>query len=94
MKTNRSISPDASARLSRMWTRLRRVKMPRTQEEWQMAVDLARGLLAFVAARGFALVSGGPQVDAARCKEVLRRGLEHGVKPSDAAVDDVIRMLA
>lgn len=58
---------------------------PKTAEEWQDAVDAANYLLCLDAARQFGLVTGGPTINAKRCRELLDRGRERGVIPySDA----------
>jgi hypothetical protein len=49
-----------------------------TREEWQEAVDAARGALALEAARDYGLVIGGPRADVERCAQLLAKGLELG----------------
>jgi hypothetical protein len=61
-------------------------KLPQTSEEWQEAVDQATFYLALVAARSYGLITGGPEVDEARCEEILRLGKEQGIAPAPDAV--------
>jgi hypothetical protein len=60
---------------------------PRTEEDWQAAVDCAAGALALDAARQYGLVTGGPAVDVARCEELLDRGRRRGIDPRHDAVE-------
>ena len=67
---------------------------PETPEEWQAAVDAADALLKLDAARLYGLVSGGPEVDAERCWELLHRAAEeHGIEPADDAVERFVEEL-
>jgi hypothetical protein len=67
---------------------------PNTREAWQDAVDLADGLLAVDSARTYGLITGGPDVDVARCAAILRRGRARGITPRDNAVELVAHALA
>lgn len=58
---------------------------PKTPEQWQEAVDAAEGLLLIDSARQYGLITGGPKINADRCDEILRRGRERGVYPSNHA---------
>lgn len=68
---------------------------PRTPEQWQEAVDLAEFYLHLDAARKYGLVKGGPEVDVARCEQLLARGARKGYKPSDGCVQRItVQMMA
>jgi hypothetical protein len=64
---------------------------PKTPEEWQLAVNLARFYLVLEAARQYGLVEGGPEVHSGRCIQLLRQGKRRGYSP---AADAVSRVLA
>lgn len=71
------------------------MKEPKTREEWQAAVDAARGALMLHSARCYGLITGGPEINVARCQEILTRGAEFGVKPNvDAALRFVSEIIA
>lgn len=59
---------------------------PHTRAEWQEAVDLAEAGLAFVSARQFGLVTGGPTFNVDRCLELLERGRQLGIEPAPDTV--------
>lgn len=69
------------------------MRMPRTPDEWQEAVDWAQALLALDAARQFGLVTGGPDVNAARCLELLDRGGRRGVTPRPDCIEGCLHAL-
>jgi len=54
---------------------------PTTDAEWQEAVDLAELWLLVDSVRLYGLVAGGPDVDVARCEEILRAGADRGITP-------------
>lgn len=59
---------------------------PKTPEEWQNAA--ADALLKIDSARIYGLVTGGPEVDAHRCREIVSRAQElHGIEPRENAVE-------
>lgn len=61
---------------------------PPTVEEWQTAVDAADALLKLDAARTYGLVTGGPEIDAERCWEIVHTARErYGVEPAEDAVE-------
>lgn len=60
-----------------------------TLEEWQEAVDYAHVLILLNAARACGLVTGGPEVDVARCEDILARGRERGVTPAPDAIERI-----
>jgi len=55
---------------------------PDSPVEWQEAVNCAHFLLLLDAARGYGLVTGGPEVNAVRCTEIVKRGRRMGYKPT------------
>ena len=55
---------------------------PDSPIEWQEAVNCAHFLLLLDAARGYGLMTGGPEVNAARCTEIVKRGRRIGYKPT------------
>lgn len=67
---------------------------PKTPEEWQEAVDAAEGALVLDSARQYGLVTGGPEINIARCCEILERGKGFGIEPSQGAVERFIHSLA
>ena len=57
-------------------------------EEWQNAADAADALLEIDSARIYGLVTGGPEIDAERCWELVHRAKElHGIEPREDAVE-------
>jgi hypothetical protein len=56
-------------------------KEPKTEEEWQGAVDLADMHLKILDAKMYGIVEGGPEIDQARCLEVLARGRQRKTFP-------------
>lgn len=69
------------------------MKFPKTDEEWQEAVDAADGALALHSARAYGLVTGGPAVDVARCEMILSEGAKRKFMPSTTAVEEFIAEL-
>ncbi len=63
------------------------MRIPRTPEEWQEAVDCAEGALALDSARQFGLVKYGPWVNVERCERVLAVAAKRGIVPSKDAVE-------
>lgn len=55
---------------------------PQTDMEWQEAVNLADMHLKIHDAKLYGLIEGGPEIDQARCIEVLGRGHARGISPS------------
>lgn len=55
---------------------------PKTPEEWQDAANGASYWLAVDAARKYGLLTGGPDVDVARCEEILARAALWGITPA------------
>jgi hypothetical protein len=63
---------------------------PKTNEDWQHAVDLAEFYLHLDSARKYGLVTGGPHVDVARCEEILHKGRRRGITPSPDAIERIL----
>jgi hypothetical protein len=56
---------------------------PQTPEEWQDAVNAADFFLQLDSARQYGLVTGGPDVNVARCVDILDRGRALGYVPQE-----------
>lgn len=56
-------------------------KEPKTEAEWQEVVDLADMHLKLFDAKLYGLVEGGPEIDQARCLDMLGRGRARGTFP-------------
>ncbi len=63
---------------------------PQTPEQWQLAVDAAEGVLAVELCRLLGLIDGGGKADADRCADIIKRGAEQGITPSERAVSDFV----
>jgi len=66
---------------------------PRTNEEWQEAVDEADFYLHLDASVKYGMVSYTGQINVGRCEEILTRGRAVGVTPSPDSVERVFRRL-
>lgn len=67
---------------------------PETPEQWQKAVNLADLFLTLEAAKTYGLIYGGPEIDMARCIELLRQGETMGILPqTEQKIDQLIREL-
>jgi len=66
---------------------------PKSTAEWQEAVDAAAGLRALADCKMYGLIEGGPEIDVARCDEILERGRARGVRPSAPARDLAIEII-
>jgi len=55
-------------------------KNPKTREEWQAAVNAAEFYLLVHSAECYGLITG-PEVDVARCEEILAAGKRMGIVP-------------
>jgi len=66
---------------------------PETPDEWRRACNLAVAMLRIDAARLYGLVRGGPEVDADRCADIIRRGKALGFFHHEADVMRIIRGL-
>jgi len=60
---------------------------PQTFMEWVEAAAAANALLLLDAARVYGLVTGGPDVDTARCEQILAGAEERGITPNGIAVE-------
>lgn len=72
------------------------VEQPRTDAQWQEAVNLAHAFLLIESAKRYGLITGGPTVNVDRCAELLRMGEARGFRPkeSDGVTQQVTRALA
>ncbi len=70
-----------------------RHKNPKSQKQWQEAVNAAHGALALDSARMYGLVTGGPEVNQKRCIEILEKGKKRGIMPEDDSIDRFIKDL-
>ena len=61
---------------------------PQTPQEWQVAVDAAEGVLASEFIRALGFISKGGEFNIARCVDVLERGRDQGIIPSETAIKD------
>lgn len=56
-------------------------KEPKTDAEWQEAVNLADMHLKILDAKMYGLIEGGPEINQARCLDVLARGRKRKTFP-------------
>jgi hypothetical protein len=63
---------------------------PKTPDEWQEACNLAGAALALHASRASDPVGGGPEVDLARCQDIVRRARTHGIEPRNDEVEQLV----
>jgi hypothetical protein len=66
---------------------------PTTPDDWRRAVTLAEVMLDIDAARQYGLITGGPEVNVARCVDVLRRGRQRGIVPRSPDVNAMTEAL-
>lgn len=66
------------------------MRNPRTDAEWQDAVDAAHACLALDSARAYGLVTAGPRVNVERCEEILAAGKARGILPSPDAIERLV----
>lgn len=72
------------------------MKDPTTQAEWQRAVDAAAGLRAVADCKMYGLLEGGPEINTARCDQIIELGAAQHIHPSrpiKELVVEVIRIL-
>lgn len=69
------------------------MKDPQGPEEWQEAVDAAKGALVLDDCRLYGLITGGPVVNRDRCIEILEAGNKLGIVPAADAVERFARGL-
>jgi len=67
---------------------------PQTDEEWQVAADMAYGGMLLDSARKYGLVSGGPEIDVDRCAEILVAARQRGITPRDDAPERFVAAMA
>jgi hypothetical protein len=70
------------------------VSEPKTQVEWQRAVDAAAGLRAVADCKMYGLLEGGPEINVARCDQILELGAAIQVYPSRSIKDLAIAAIA
>lgn len=58
------------------------VRDPQTPQEWQHAALLAAAMLLIGSARLYGFTCGGPEIDTARCDEILARACDLGIVPT------------
>ena len=68
-------------------------KNPKTPEEWQRAVDGAAAVRQIADMKMYGLAEGGPEINIARCDELLEWGRTRGHLPDKDAVDGIILAL-
>jgi hypothetical protein len=69
------------------------MKEPNTPEEWQRAVNLAETMLLVHSAQAYGLITGGPDVDAQRCDDLIAKAKALDIHPQQAAIDKMIAEL-
>jgi len=67
----------------------RKPACPSTPGEWQDAVDLAEFFTHLESARQYGLVTGGPEINLDRCRQLLNDGLRRGVRPRPGCVERI-----
>lgn len=60
-----------------------RERDPIGEQQWQDAVNGAHVLLLIDAARQYGLITGGPKINAERCRDILALGAARGYQPGD-----------
>jgi hypothetical protein len=60
---------------------------PKSDDEWQEAVDLANFCLILDSCRQYGLLENVPDIDIARCEDLIRRGKQRGFEPRDLLKD-------
>lgn len=60
---------------------------PQTDDEWRACCAISKALLAIDSAKQYGLIEGGPTIHVDRCLEILERGKERGIEPTDADVE-------
>lgn len=73
--------------------RRRRWPDPKTPAEWQEAVDAAAACRAIADCKMYGLLEGGPEINVARCDEILGRGRRRGVHPSSSVRELALEMV-
>jgi len=63
---------------------------PKTNDQWQEAVDAAAAMLQLKAARFYGLVSMDVEIDTARCRHILDAGRLAGFMPSIERLDRTV----
>ena len=66
---------------------------PQTRAEWLEAAVTAAVCLRIDAARQYGFVEGGPEIDVARCEEILLRAKMQGIEPTEGEIEAQTRAL-
>lgn len=69
------------------------MKAPRTRKQWQEAVDLAAGMRDIADLKMYGLLAGGPEINVARCDDMLERGRQRGITPSRPSEDIALQLI-
>ena len=64
-----------------------KAKWPKTPREWQEAVDAAAAARAVADCKMYGLIEGGPEINVARCDQILDAGRARRIFPSRSAAD-------
>ena len=67
-----------------------RGQYPRTAEQWQIAVDGAQACLYIDSVRQYGLIEGGPEVNVAKCEDLLARGKARGFTPAADCLEQFV----
>jgi hypothetical protein len=60
---------------------------PSTPQEWQEAVDAARGAIGLNAAHQYGLILMEMSINVARCEDILERGAALGYQPAADSIE-------
>lgn len=55
-----------------------------------MAVDASQGILALEYARLLGFITNGDEINVERCADILKRGAEQGITPSEGAIREFV----
>ena len=66
---------------------------PRSREELTYAATLAQAMLLLDSARAYGLVEGGPDVDVARCEELLAEAEDREIVVHQDDVDQAVAQI-
>lgn len=68
-------------------------RMPKTSDDWQVAVDVAYCMLVLDSCKQYGLLTGGLKINQDRCSMIMEMGEQKGYKPSDDAVERFVAEL-
>ena len=63
---------------------------PTNRNEWREAVLAAEVMLRIDVARQYGIITGGPEVDVARCLEIIERGRATGYAATEAEIREAL----